>query len=109
MQAITRSYYVGAIFALIHLVAVIDAVLSVRPNDLPWVWMIFFPIDFPWSLLSVGGLHAMLNIWGDVHWGEQWKHTVYAYWPVFVHGIIGSLWWGTIPILVGKVLSKRKQ
>ena len=106
MQTMTRKYFIGIGLGLLHLVVVMSATFSVHINDLPWVWMLLFPIDFPFSLLTIGGLDVMRDMWGDVAWEENWKHIVYNYWPVFVHAFIGSLWWGTIPIIVGKFLAK---
>lgn len=102
------GYVIGVGLGALHLIVFILVAYSFQPNDLPWIWMVFFPIDFPFSLLTIGGLYAMQDLWGDVVWAEHWKHVIYNYWPFFVHGVIGSLWWGSIPILVGRVIAKRK-
>lgn len=110
MQQIMRVHNIGIVLGIIHFAAVIYAVYMFDVNDLVWLWIIFFPIDFPFSLLTISGLQVMQNVWSDVHWVEEWKHIVYNYWPVFIHGVIGSLWWGTIPTLVRRfVVGSRKK
>lgn len=99
---------IGVGLGLLHMILIVLVAYSFHPNDLPWIWMFFFPIDFPFSLLTIGGLYAMQDVWGDVIWTEHWKHMIYNYWPFFVHGVIGSLWWGSIPIIVGRVIERRK-
>lgn len=108
MRATTSKHYVGIGLGALHLIVVLYAALSVHVNDMPWVWMFLFPIDFPFSLLAIGGLNVMQDVWGDVVWDEGWKHAVYTYWPVFVHGVIGSLWWGLIPIIVSNFLANKQ-
>lgn len=108
LQAMTRKHYVGIGLGTLHLVIVLFATYTADSNNLPWVWMLLFPIDFPFSLLTVGGLNVMQDMWGDVVWDEGWKHIIYNYWPVFVHGLIGSLWWCVIPIIVSKLLANKK-
>lgn len=105
----TRRHYVGIGLGALHLVVVVLATTFIHVNDLPWIWMLLFPIDFPFSLLTIGGLDVMREMWGDIVWEESWKHTAYNYWPIFVHGFIGSLWWGAIPILVGKFLASKRR
>ena len=107
MQPMKRKYYLGIGLGLLHLILVASATLSGQVNDLPWIWMLLFPVDFPISLLNIVGLDVMREMWGDVVWDEAWKNAFYNYyWPVFVHGVIGSLWWGMIPIVVTNFLDK---
>lgn len=107
VQAVTARVYVGIGLGALHLIVVLYATFSIDVNDLPWLWMSLFPIDFPFSLLTLGGLSVMQDMWGDVVWDENWKHALYNYWPVFVHGFMGSLWWGLIPMIVSKLSAKK--
>ncbi len=104
----TRQHYVGIGLGVLHLVIVLYAAFSVDANDLPWLWMLLFPVDFPVSLLTVWGMDVMQHVWGDIFWDEDWKHSAYNYWPFFVHGLLGSLWWGALAIVVTRLLANRK-
>ena len=94
MQAMRRATFIGLAVGGIHLAVVSYFALVIEHNSLPWIWMIFAVIDFPVSLFTFGGLKAMLLAWGDVVWKEPWKQFIHASWPIFVHAVLGSVWWG---------------
>ncbi len=94
----------------IHLVIVSYPALVIEHNSMPWVWMIFAVIDFPISLVTFGGLKAMLHVWGDVVWNEPWRKFAYGAWPILIHGVFGSIWWGLVSrYLAGLLGVERKK
>lgn len=108
MQAIKRADFVGLVVGSIHLATVSYFALVIDHNSLAWIWMAFAAIDFPVSLLTFAGLKAMLHIWGDIVWKEEYKQLIYTSWPVFVHAIFGSIWWGVVAKYFVHIFEKRK-
>ena len=89
---------------LLHFVLLLILLLRVEENTLTWLWVIYFAVDFPVSLVSTLGLDAMAYNWGEPlsSWPD-WKSNTYTYWPAFVHLVLGSIWWYFIPILINKI------
>lgn len=104
--AMRRATFVGFVVGGIHLAFVSYFALAIEHNSLPWIWMIFAVIDFPVSLFTLAGLDAMMFAWGDVAWKEPWKDFMYASWPIFVHAVLGSVWWGLVSKYFVRLLTK---
>jgi hypothetical protein len=105
MQAVKWPTLIAISVASIHFAVVSYFALIIDHNSLPWIWMIFALVDFPISLLTFAGLKAMLLAWGDVVWEEPWRQFLHASWPVFVHAILGSVWWGVVWYAVSRTTS----
>ena len=86
-MVLRKTYLVAAIVALAHLIAVGATAWYESSSDAgqaPMVWVYWAFIDFPVSLL-----YASLN------------DSV-----LIVHGIIGTLWWFVLLVLLSKMLTK---
>jgi len=100
----------GFYLSSVHLLAFIGTVLyttrsSVEQASL--IWLVWFPVDLPWSFLHlVGG--AEYSQWlGEVtNVSSVLGYVLYT--PYLVHGIIGTIWWFYLPKIVSSVLDRSK-
>jgi len=95
-QTMKRATLVALSVGGILLIVVSWLAFVIEHNSMPWVWVIFAVIDFPISLLTFGGYKTMLYVWGDVVWNEPWRRFSYGAWPILIHGVFGSIWWGAV-------------
>jgi len=91
----------GLTMAAIHIAIVVYTlaqIFAAGAADWTFYWRIFLALDFPVSLAVVpltwisppvagGPLHDFANFW----------------WPLFVHGVLGTLWW----YIVGRMIGER--
>lgn len=101
--ASTRSKIFGAYLSGLHLLISFSVIISLATHepDSQWqlIWIIFFPFDFPFSLVTI--LAPMIisdfSIYGLRYpLGEVASFIV----PAFIHGIIGPIWYYFIPVLI---------
>ena len=107
---LNRSHKLGITLAGIHLIGVcltawIVAHLTVWAGV---VWMIWAVIDFPLSLAYLIAMPAYFN-WVST---LDVTHPILAqllYFPHIFHGLVGSIWWYFLPILVARMRSTGAQ
>jgi hypothetical protein len=94
----------GLIMAAIHLAILaytLAQIVVTGVADWPVYWRIFLALDFPVSLAVVplawifppspaGPLSDFANFW----------------WPLVVHGLLGTLWWYVVGVSIGDRLSR---
>ena len=95
---------IGILASSFHCFVFTTFILNITGNGRLWVWMLFFVLDFPISLLNLLGWDLMIYSWGESDFLEGWKDMTYQSWPVFVYGVLGTLWWFFIPSVVSKLL-----
>ena len=105
MERNTRNQYLGGVFALVHLAAFTATVLYTvnSPNEQSsLIWVIWFPIDIPWSFLHfVGG--ESYSIWLDYMASKSMLFKYLFYTPYLVHGFIGTVWWYLLPTIISNL------
>ena len=106
MKGLLRRNKLGIILSTIHLLfflLTISYLNSSHTEQASFIWIIWFPVDLPWSLLYLIG--------GEEY--GQWVETIYRYSPIIseilytphlVHGIIGTIWWFFLPKIVHRLL-----
>jgi hypothetical protein len=113
----TRSV-VGLVLAALHgalVVYVVKLIVSgIEPDCWPMYWMIFISIDFPFSLLAmvIGGLLEWISpdklLWFSPD--NSPLNDVVNFWiPLFVFGVLGTLWWAILPSLLTSAYKKLKR
>lgn len=100
---------IGLFLAGLHLLLFVGFLLWVRSTSSQdgqseLLWLLWIPIDFPWSLVvPLLSPAAGDNLISPTTPGIR---GVLYYLPHFVHGIVGTIWWYFLPSLVGLVYSK---
>ena len=91
----------GVLFAAGHLVAVfISSVIAQQAKGWAgvFVWPVWLVIDLPWSLpcylvVYETPLNVLLSAMRASH--PVLDYVLYP--PYFIHGVIGTIWWGMVP------------
>ena len=109
-RASKTSYLIGAVLSIIHLVVSWRVIISLGLSEpsAQWqlTWVLFFPLDFPISLLLLLGFKIF----------PGWSFSFLRYpicefkgfiLPAFIHGILGPLWYFFIPVAISSLWSKR--
>jgi len=60
-------------------------VSATADREAPFVWIYWTVLDLPWSM----AISEYMN----------------AYYPLFVHGLIGTTWWYFLSVGIGKVIN----
>ena len=93
---------IGFGFAAAHLLAFILFVLYLHlANDgqARLLWAFWLPLDFPVSLLVIKGF--------DLISPDSQLGSFFRVWlPYFVHGVIGTVWWFFMPVVIGSIFNK---
>lgn len=109
-NAALKASVIGFILALLHLVGffvTVHHVITSPVEQSTMIWLVWFPVDFPWSLLNLLGGEGYSN-WVQ-HISETSEIMGYIlYTPYLVHGLIGTVWWFFIPHLIRKFLKSRE-
>ena len=105
---------VGLVLATMHgalAVYVVKLIVSGIEPDWPMYWMIFIPIDFPFSLLALimGSLLSWISpdklLWFSPNTSPL--NDVVNFWiPLFVFGVLGTLWQAILPSLLMSAYKK---
>ena len=91
--------------AILHLIIFFWIVLYVyfsNDGQASMVWIIFFIIDFPVSLVYLFA-GAMYSQWFDGLDGTMFAQILYL--PHFIHGILGTIWWYFLPKILMRTLT----
>ena len=99
----TVSRFIGMFFAVIHLM--LFTMFSINMNYgsqdamSGMLWGLWKTVDFPVSLLAYYGF-----IPAPMQWGlSTFIRFIY---PYFVYGVLGTIWWFFVPIMIGSVFNK---
>ena len=63
------------------------------------LWTLWLPLDFPVSLIVIQGFD---RISPDTQLGS----FVRTWLPYFVHGVLGTIWWFFLPVVIGSIFNK---
>jgi len=99
----TVSRFIGLFFAVIHLM--LFTVFSIKMNlgsqdaMSGMLWGLWETVDFPVSLLAYYGFISI---------PIQWSFSTFIrfIYPYFVYGVLGTIWWFFIPVMIGSVFNK---
>lgn len=92
----------GLTLAAIHLAAFIATAVFVGASpaeQIQLIWLLWFPIDLPWSLL-----HLFAGA-GYSEWQRETSNSLpivgyVLYLPHLVHGVLGTIWWYYVPRMI---------
>jgi hypothetical protein len=100
---------IGVLLAFLHL-GTLGAFLiyihseAAEQSQAAFYWLIWFPVDFPWSLLNLmprwampDGIDSVLGIP---------RYRLVEYWRIVVHGAAGTVWWYYLPTFVLAVVRR---
>jgi len=99
----TISRFIGLFFAVIHLM--LFTMFSIKMNYgsqdamSGMLWELWKTVDYPISLLA---------FYGFISAPIEWDISIlvkYIY-PYFVHGVLGTIWWFFIPVVIGGIFNK---
>ena len=99
----TTSKFLGLLLSLGHFVlfVVFSVKMNIGSQDAMSgiLWDIWRTIDFPVSLLA---------FYGFIPAPLEWSFTILVkfIYPYFIHGVIGTVWWFFIPVIIGYVFNK---
>ena len=98
----TSVKIVGTGFAMLHLIAFMIFVGYLHQSNegqAILLWTLWMPVDFPISLTIPIGFDLLSS---DSGIGSTLRRAL----PYFVHGVLGTVWWYYLPILVTTVFKK---
>jgi hypothetical protein len=104
------AHSAAAAIAGVHLLGVVATAWYVAQStagQAPLVWAYWAFIDFPWSLAYVlqGPTYGT---WVDAHSAGHPLLAQLLYFPHLLHGIVGTLWWYVLIVLIGKLVAFTK-
>ncbi|MGE0108910.1 MAG: hypothetical protein AB7S81_03990 [Bdellovibrionales bacterium] len=108
-EASHGSYKIGWVMAAVHLAISWCVILTLGRGepDAQWqlVWILFLPIDFPFSLLVLFSGYLFPS------WEFEFlKYPISSFhgfiFPSIIHGIIGPLWYFLIPVFISGTFNK---
>src|SRR6266568_4339043 len=111
-RASKASYQFGLVLGLIHLVIGWWVILRLIQNepDAQWqlVWIFFLPFDLPFSLL-VFYSSSIFSDWTFKSLPYPMSQFRSFILPVFVHGIIGPIWYFLLPVMISSLWGRFKR
>jgi hypothetical protein len=96
---------IGIGFAVVHLVAFIifALYLQLSTEGQAWLlWTLWLPLDFPVSLIILKGFDLIPP---DSLPGR----AVRTWLPYLVHGVLGTIWWFFIPVVIGGIFNRLRR
>jgi len=105
MPSTWRSWAVAV--AVVHLLGVVATAWYVAQStgQAPMVWAYWAFIDFPWSLAYVVVGHGYTG-WAETHSVSHPLLAQLLYFPHLLHGVVGTVWWYCLVLLIGKVVTR---
>jgi len=105
MENLRRRQYLGIILASVHLCAFVVTVTYTVKSPIEQsslVWLVWFPIDIPWSFINILGGEAY-SLWLANIASKSFLFEYAFYTPYLVHGLIGTIWWYYLPTFISKI------
>ena len=101
---------IGMVLAILHLGALAAFLTYIHSNaaersQAAFYWLVWFPVDFPWSLLNLLPRWVMLDGVDGVL-GIP-RYSLVEYWYIVVHGVAGTVWWYYLPRLATAILRRK--
>jgi hypothetical protein len=101
---------IGAVLAILHLGALVAFLTYIHSDaaeqsQAAFYWLIWFPVDFPWSLLNLLP-HWVMPDGADGVLGIP-RYRLVEYWHIVVHGVAGTVWWYYLPRLATAVFWRK--
>ena len=93
---------IGVGLAAVHLVGFILFTLylhSSSEGQAPLLWALWLPLDFPVSLIVIKGFDLIPP-------DSQLGSFLTKWLPYFVHGLLGTIWWFFIPVLISSIFNR---
>ena len=93
---------IGVGIAAVHLAAFVLFALYLylsTEGQARLLWTLWLPLDFPVSLVVIKGFDLISP---DSHIGS----FVRMWLPYFVHGVLGTIWWFFIPVVIDSIFNK---
>ena len=93
---------IGVGFAVVHIAVFVLFVLYLQlstEGQARLLWSLWLPLDFPVSLLVIFGFDL-------ISYDSQFGSFVGTWLPYFVHGVLGTMWWFLIPIVIGRIFNR---
>ena len=105
MRKFLINNYVGITLSTIHFIAFVLTVIYVNNSSSEqseFIWLLWFPVDFPWSLLHLVGGKQYGRFIRLIY---DYSYVLYSmlYTPYLVHGYIGTIWWFFLPKIIKKL------
>lgn len=100
---LTVSKVIGLFFAVVHLVsfALFSVMMNYGSQDAMagMLWGFWKTVDFPVSLLA---------FYGFIPPPIEWSISIFLkfIYPYFIHGVLGTIWWFFIPVVIGSIFNK---
>ena len=94
--------------AVVHLLGVVATAWYVAQStdgQAALVWGYWAVIDFPWSLAYVLVGHGYTG-WAEAHSVSHPLLAQLLYFPHLLHGVVGTVWWYCLVLLIGKLVSR---
>jgi hypothetical protein len=104
-----NTHKLGATLAGAHLLGVLLTAWYVAHLS-SWagvVWVVWGVIDFPLSLAYLLAMPGYFS-WVDALDNTHPALAQLLYFPHLFHGLVGTVWWYFLPILVSKIRSGKK-
>jgi len=102
MKMNNRTKYLGIILATLHMIAFVATVaytVNSAIEQASFIWLIWFPLDFPWSFINILGGESY-SVWVDNISDKSPILGYIFYTPYVVHGLIGTIWWYFLPTII---------
>ena len=100
---LTTSKLIGLLFAIVHftLFVMFSIEMNFGSQDAMagMLWGLWKTLDFPVSLLAFYGF-----IPAPIEW--SFPILVEFIYPYFVHGVLGTIWWFSVPVMIGIIFNK---
>ena len=93
---------VGLVFAVLHLIAFFLFVIYLNlstDGQSRLLWTLWLTPDFPVSLFMMVGFDVISP-------DSQIGGFIRTWLPYLVHGVLGTIWWFFVPILIGSIFTK---
>jgi hypothetical protein len=102
---------VGLVLAFLHAAAFLAFLIHIHSDraessQAALYWLVWFPVDFPWSFLSALVHWVVPETLGN--FAGVPRYALIEIWRVGVHGLIGTIWWFYLPTLVMMLIGRRR-
>lgn len=111
MKVNNRTKKLGIILAAFHVIAFFATIIYTVNSAIEQaslIWLLWFPVDFPWSLINILGGESY-SIWVDNISNKSILLGYLFYTPYLVHGFVGAIWWYFLPTIISMVRRRKSR
>ncbi len=100
---LTVARVIGLLFAIVHFGSFVlfSLIMNFQSQDAMagMLWGLWRTVDFPISLLA---------FYGFIPPPMEWSSSILLrfIYPYVVHGVLGTIWWFFIPVIIGNIFNK---